>query len=376
MARTSPEIAIVGGGIGGLTTAALLQQLGISVQIYEQATRFARVGAGIQQSPNAMKIIRRLGLEEHLREIANEPRAFYSRVWDTGEVTNELPLDLYEQRFGAPYLLLHRGDLHAALESIIPDGAVHFSKKLVGLDVAAGRVRLAFADGSTAEADAVIGADGVHSRVREFLHRAEDPKFTGYVAYRTTFPAALLGDRKISDNTKWWGPDRHIVTYYTQRSREEVYMVTAQPEPDFANESWSAKGSLAVLRDAYAGFHPEVQAVLWSCPEVYKWAIVERKPLSRWGEDRVTLLGDACHTMTPWMAQGAAVCMEDAAVLSRCLQGVDRDGLEQAFRRYEMTRMPRAAEIQRVASANTFNRGRTDPSWVYGYDAWEAPLAN
>ncbi len=369
-----PFIAVIGAGIGGLTTAALLRGAGIDVQIYEQAARFARVGAGIQQSPNAMRVLRRLGLEDRLRAVSNEPTTFYSRVWDTAEVTHEMDFTDCERRFGAPYFLLHRGDLHAAIESLIPEEIVHLNKRLTGIEERGSGVHLTFADGSTADPDAVIGADGVHSVVRETLQGPQELRFTGRVAYRTTFPARLLNGAPVSDNTKWWGPDRHIVTYYTKPDHSEVYFVTALPEPDFAIESWSAKGDLDELRAAYEGFHPLVRAILQACPEVHKWAIVERDPLTRWGEGRITLLGDACHPMTPWMAQGAAVSVEDAAVLARCLEGVDADGLAQAFRRYEATRLPRTAEIQRVASSNTFMRERTDPSWVYGYDALSTPI--
>src|SRR5262249_17633883 len=157
----------------------------------------------------------------------------------------------------------------------------------------------------------------------------------------TTFPAARLGNTVIDDCSKWWGPDRHLVMYYVKPRREEVYFVTSTPEPEFAVESWSAKGDLNTLREAYAGFHPRVQTVLAACPEVHKWALVERAPLPRWGEGRVTLLGDACHPMTPYMAQGAATAIEDAAVLSRCLDGVEVDGVGEALRRYELSRKER-----------------------------------
>jgi salicylate hydroxylase/6-hydroxynicotinate 3-monooxygenase len=362
--------------MGGLTAAATLRRVGIEVQVYEQASKFARIGAGIQQSPNATKVLRVLGLEAHLRRIAFAPQSWLNREWDTGAPTNELSLGNYiEERFGAPYLLLHRGDLHAALVSIVPGEIIHLNRKLVGLEQTRADIILSFADGSRAQADAVIGADGVHSMVREIVLGPEKPRFTGRVAYRTTFPAALLGDLKIDDCTKWWGPDRHIVIYYVNPNREEIYFVTSTPEPEFAVESWSTKGDLSVLREAYAGFHPQVRAVLAACPDVHKWALVERDPLPRWGEGRVVLLGDACHPMTPYMAQGAATAIEDAAVLSRCLEGVDDDGVEEAFRRYELSRKDRTSRIQLTSRLNTWLHQKTDTDWVYGYDAWQEPLA-
>ncbi len=377
MAKRKLSVAIIGAGMGGLTAAATLRRVGIEVRIYEQASKFARIGAGIQQSPNAIKVLRELGLEAHLCRIAFEPRSWLNREWDTGTPTNEFQLGSYvEERFGAPYLLLHRGDLHAALASIVPSEIIHLNKKVVGLEQTWAGVTLFFANGSRAQADAVIGADGVHSVVREILLGPEKPRFTGRVAYRTTYPAARLGDMRIDDCTKWWGPDRHIVIYYVNSRRDEIYFVTSTPEPEFEVESWSAKGDLKVLREAYAGFHPQVQAVLAACPEVHKWALVERDPLPRWGEGRIVLLGDACHPMTPYMAQGAATAIEDAAVLSRCLDGIDVDGAEEAFRRYELSRKNRTSRLQLTSRLNTWMRQKTDADWVYGYDAWREPLAD
>ncbi|HKV54513.1 MAG TPA: FAD-dependent monooxygenase [Candidatus Binataceae bacterium] len=370
------SIAIIGAGIGGLATAAALRRIGLAVQVYEQASQFARVGAGIQQSPNAIKVLRGLGLEAHLRAVAFQPSASRNRDFDTGAITNDYPLgEMVEARFGAPYLLLHRGDLHAALATLVPRDIVHLNHRVFALEPDRATVSIRFANGNRASADAVVGADGVHSVVRDFLLGADRPRFTGRVAYRTTFPAARLGGMAIDDSVKWWGPDRHIVMYYVNRRRDEVYFVTSTPEPDFEVESWSAKGDLKILREAYAEFHPQVRTVLAACPEVHKWALVERDPLPRWGEGRVVLLGDACHPMTPYMAQGAATAIEDAAVLSRCLEGLDADGVEAAFRRYEMTRKERTSRIQLTSRANTWMRRRTDADWVYGYDAWHAPLA-
>jgi len=372
------SIAIIGAGIGGLTAATLLSRLGFGVKVYEQAARFARVGAGIQQTPNAMRVHRRLGTEARLRATAFAAPKGISREWDSGSITNELPLgESIERRYGAPYLLMHRADLHAAIESVLPPGIVEFDRKLTGIDQDARRVRLTFADGTRAEAEAVIGADGVHSVVRGHMLGPERPRFTGRVAYRTTYPARLLGAAQVTPvRTKWWGPDRHMVVYFVTANRDELYFVTSQPEDAqwMTRESWSQKGDLKVLREAFAGFHPEVQAIVNACPDVHKWALMERDPLPRWCEERVTLLGDACHPMTPYMAQGAASALEDAAVLSRCLEGVDADGIARAFKHYEANRLPRTAEIQQTSSKNTWMRTATDPTWVYGYDAWSIPL--
>ena len=372
-----PSIAIIGAGIGGLAAAAAVRRRGIAVDVYEQADKFARVGAGIQQSPNAVRVLRGLGIEDRLRQVAFHPASSLNRDAASGAVTNDHPLGReLEQRYGAPYLTLHRGDLHEALASIVPRDCVHLGKKLVAIKARGARTELSFADGSEVEAEAVIGADGVHSLIRDTVAGPEQPRFIGRLAYRTTFPAALLRGVEVGPSrTKWWGVDRHIVIYFVKPDRSEVYFVTSQPEPGFTVESWSAMGDVNELRKEFSAFHPQVRHVLDSCPSVHKWALVDRDPLTRWSEGNVTLLGDACHPMTPYMAQGAAMAMEDAAVLSRCLAGVERDGVSDAFRRFEATRKPRTSRVQLSSRTNTWLKSPTDPDWVYGYDAWNAPLA-
>ena len=372
------SIAIVGAGIGGLAAATLLRRAGHEVHVFEQAAQFARVGAGIQMAPNAMKVLRLLGVEEQLVNKAFQADYALSRAWDTGEPSSELPLgESVAQEFGAPYLFLHRADLHAAIASLVSSDNVHLNMKLKFFDQKASGVDLHFTNGVMIKADAVIGADGVHSLVRTQILGPERPRFTGKVAYRTTFPASRIqGVNMAPVRTKWWGADRHMVVYFVTRNRDELYFVTSVPEKAdwMTPESWSAKGDLEELRAAYAGFHPEVQAILQACPEVYKWALFEREPLPRWSEGRVALLGDACHPMTPYMAQGAASALEDAAILSRVLTGVEADGLDTAFKLYEVIRKPRASAIQSGSSANTWLKGKTDPAWVYGYDSTTVPL--
>lgn len=376
MGRHKLAVAIIGAGMGGLAVAATLRRVGFDAQVYEQAPRFARIGAGIQMMPNSMKVLRGIGVEERLRHVAFAPDSHLNRVWDTGAIMRELPMP--ESLFGAPYLCMHRADLHDALASAVPPESVHLGKKLVGLDRAGNQITLTFADGARARADAVIGADGVHSRVRELIIGPDMPIHKGRIAYRAVFPAALLGGREIGPSrTKWWGTDRHIVIYYTTRARSEIYFVTSVPEPAewLTQESWSAKGDVNELRRAYEGFHVDVRSVLEACPDCHKWAILEREPLARWSEGRIVLLGDACHPMTPYMAQGAATAIEDAAILARCLDSTSGEDVEGAFRRYEAHRKPRTSRIQAISSANTWMKGGdNDTSWLYGYDAWNVPL--
>jgi 2-polyprenyl-6-methoxyphenol hydroxylase-like FAD-dependent oxidoreductase len=370
------SIAVIGAGMGGLNAAATLRQAGFEVQVYEQASRFVRIGAGIQIMPNAMKVLRRIGIDGRLRRVAFQPYSHLNRASDTGALLRELPMP--EDLFGAPYLCMHRAELHHALLSALPPGIIHLDKKLIGLEQDGAQVTLFFADGARAHAGAVIGADGVHSVVREMIIGPDMPIHKGRIAYRAVYPSALLNGFDVGPSrTKWWGPDRHIVIYYTTPDRSEIYFVTSVPEPAewLTRESWSAKGDVRELRQAYEAFHPDVRAVLAACPDCHKWAILEREPLQRWSQGRVVLLGDACHPMTPYMAQGAGTAIEDAAVLTRCLQDCGGEDIEAAFRRYEALRKPRTSRIQAISSANTWMRGGDDDtSWLYGYDAWNVPL--
>jgi salicylate hydroxylase/6-hydroxynicotinate 3-monooxygenase len=372
----TPSLAIVGAGMGGLAAAATLRQAGFDIRVYEQAPAFARVGAGVQMMPNSMKVLRGIGVEAPLRRGAFQPYSHLNREGATGRVLRELPMP--EDLFGAPYLCMHRAALHETLLGAVPGDLICLGKKLVGLDQRAGGVELGFADGTRAQADAVIGADGVHSVVRDIIIGPDMPIHRGRIAYRSVFSSALLNGFDIGPSrTKWWGPDRHIVIYYTNPARGELYFVTSVPEPAewVTRESWSAKGDIDELRKAYQEFHHDVRAVLDACQDCHKWAILERDPLPRWSDGRVALLGDACHPMTPYMAQGAATAIEDAAVLARCLKEVQGQDIEGAFARYEAHRKPRTSRIQAISSANTWMKGGDDDtSWLYGYDAWNAPL--
>jgi 6-hydroxynicotinate 3-monooxygenase len=371
------SIAVVGAGMGGLAVAGTLRRVGFTnVRVYEQASRFARIGAGIQMMPNSMKVLRGIGVEDRLRRVAFAPYSHLNRKWDTGEVMNELPMP--ESLYGAPYLCMHRADLHDALASVVPSEIVHLNKKLVALAQTGREVTLAFADGARESANLVIAADGVHSTVRDLILGPEKPLHKGRVAYRAVFPASLMRGKDIgASRTKWWGPDRHIVIYYTKADRSEIYFVTSVPEPAewMTRESWSAKGDVRQLRAEYEGFHGDVRAVLNACPDCHKWAILEREPLPSWSEGRVVLLGDACHPMTPYMAQGAATSIEDAAILARCLEAARDHDVEAALARYEAHRKPRTSRIQAISSANTWmQQGEQDTSWLYGYDAWSVPI--
>ena len=376
MTADKPSIAIIGAGIGGLTAAASLTRLGFKAGVYEQAAQFAPIGAGIQLTANAMKALGGLGLVERLRREGFAPAAFHSREWNTGTVTNVLTMgQSLEQRYGAPDLMIHRARLHSALAALTPPDRIHFGKRLVAIQQNRSGAALVFADGSRVEAEVVIGADGIHSVVREALFGVEQPRFTGRVAYRTTYPTTRIDGIAIDERAKWWGPDRHVVHYFTTANKDEIYFIAVTPEPDFQVESWSAEGDKDMLLAAFAGFHPHVLAILAAAPEVRKWALVERDPMPSWGNNNVILLGDACHPMPPYMAQGAASAIEDAVVLARCLDRTARGNISAALAVYAAIRKERTARMQLTNRENTWLRQKTDTDWVYEYDAWHAPLA-
>jgi 6-hydroxynicotinate 3-monooxygenase len=376
--RDRPRIAIVGAGLGGATAAVLLAQAGYTVSIYEQAPAFGRVGAGIHLTANVMKVMRHIGVERRLRETGFEPANWFSRDAATGDVLLEIPLGrVAEERYGAPYLTVHRGDFHDVLTNAIPPGAIQLNKRLVGLDTAEKKiVRLEFHDGTVAEADLVIGADGLNSKVREMLLGPEKPLYSGYVAHRSAFPASLLGELQLQDCVKWWSSDRHIVVYYITRSRSEIYLVTGVPEPEWTAEAAWVPSTTNELRRAFEGYHPDIQQLIGASREVTKWPLMERDPLPLWSRGRAVLVGDACHPMKPHMAQGAAMAIEDAAMLVRCLTEVGADSFDAAFKLYEANRVGRTSRVQRGSQRNIWLRDPSDgnPDWVFDYDVFDVAL--
>jgi 6-hydroxynicotinate 3-monooxygenase len=371
MKRTT-RIAVIGAGLGGATVAAFLQREGFEVRLYEQARAFERIGAGIHVSANVMKVLRHLGAEHRLSQIGIHPDKFTSRKWDTGEVLFELPLgETGEQKYGASYITVHRGDLHAAILDKVLPGTIAFGKQLV--DVTSDRVTadLHFSDGSTVDADVVIGADGVNSKLRDAVAGPGKSRFVGAVAHRAIYPSSLLAGMALRNCTKWWGPNSHILIYYIERSRDEIYLVTSAKGEWHSQKAWELCSREEVMR-AFDGFHPEVRKVIETAPQLTKWPILDIAPIDRWSKGNLVLLGDACHAMTPYMASGAAMAIEDAAVLARCLlQSEDHFA---AFALYEASRLPRVKKVQKISAENSFLRYPTDPTWVFGYDAVTVPL--
>lgn len=375
------RVAIIGGGLGGLTAGVLLQDYGFDVKIYEQAPQLARIGAGINIYPNGMQVLQATGISDQLTSIGLMLETWFSRVWDTGDLLYSQPEREWHEKYGAPHIILHRGDLQAILSKRLQPGSLEYAKQLAGIDEVGEAVKLRFADGSSAEADVVIGADGINSRVREILLGPQPPKYSGYVAYRSIFPTSRLarpldsdGAKFWSDNRHWANEDRHMIIYYTTRARDEVYFVTGSPDPNWEGTS-PVNVTIKEVKDHYAGFHEEVQRVIDASVQISKWPLLIRDPLPLWSSGKVVLLGDACHPMKPHMGQGAGMAFEDAAVLARCMNA-EAGNLSEAFALYERTRRERAAKVQRISNQNTFLKYEEDPSWCFGYNATTAPLVS
>ncbi len=271
------QAAVVGGGVGGLTAAAALLRSGVDVTVYEQSSGFSRVGADVNLTPNAVKALDGLGggVADWLRAHGGRPRFRLSRMWDTGEETSRVALgDDAHERYGAPQLTVHRGDLMSALERDLPGGVIELGRRLESIEDGADGVRLRFADGSDAFADVVVGADGIHSRVRHALLGPDEPEFTGIVAFRAVIPSdAVAGLANADCFTKWWGPDpaMQIVTF--PLGLDEVFVFATVGQTAWTEESWTAPGSIDELLSLYADFHPEARTLLDRCDGVLKSAL-------------------------------------------------------------------------------------------------------
>jgi salicylate hydroxylase len=369
-------IGISGGGVGGLSAAIALRRQGHDVVVFEQARQFLRIGADVNLTPNAVRALDGLGVGDALRKTAARPTHRISRTWDSGEETSRLEMaDSAEKRYGAPQLTIHRADLLKALEAELPSEAIKLGKRTTAFVDEGGKVIVRFADGTEQSVDALIGADGIHSAVRTMMFGPESPQFTGLVSYRGVVPREKLSISNLDAFTKWWGPtpSSQIVTFPLNRG-EETFVFATTAQDDWRQESWTLPGDVEELRRAYADFHPEARALLAACTAVTKSALYIRDPLPVWSVGRTTLLGDACHPMVPFMAQGACMAVEDAVVLARTMEGAKAADIPAALKRYEAARQERTARVQIGSRGNEWLREGGNADWVYAYDAWGVSL--
>jgi salicylate hydroxylase len=346
------RVAIVGGGLGGLAAAAFLHQAGVPAVVYEQARELREVGAGIMVAPNAARMIRRLGVLGEFRERAVRlDTGWEFRRWQDGTVLSAQDLTSESaRRYGEHTYTVHRADLLEAVRSAVPAGTVRLGKRLDGFAVSGAGVRLRFADGEQAEADVLIGADGIHSVIRATLTEPAPPAHSGMCAFRALVPAGAAPQyARRPAQAVWLGPGRHVV-HYPVSGGELINMVAVAPAGGYATESWTATATVEEFLAEFDGWDARLVSLIKAARTPGRWALLIRQPLPRWTWGPVTLLGDAAHPMLPFLGQGAAQAFEDAAVLAGCLADGQADPAR-ALRRYESERLGRASRVQEGSHA-------------------------
>ena len=350
------NICIVGAGLGGLSAALALLQKGFRVTVLEQAAALGEIGAGVQLGPNAVGVLYRMGLQAPLEQVTCETLGKRVRLWNTGQTWPLFDLGtVAREMYGYPYLTVHRADLHRALVDAVralqPDALV-LNAKLHSLQTRSDGVSLQLADGRVWEADAVIGADGVHSRVRAALFGEDAPRYSGVMAWRGVIDASKLPTHMREPyGTNWVGPGAHVVQY-PLRQGALMNFVGAIEGNRWEIESWSERGTREECLGDFVGWHEEVQAMIHAIEVPYKWVLKVRDPMDTWSRGPVTLLGDACHPTLPFLAQGAAMAMEDGYMLARAMALCPTDAA-QGFARYEAVRKARTARVVEGSAANT-----------------------
>jgi len=385
------RVAIIGGGIGGLTAAIALSRAGVEVRVYEAAAELREIGAGVALHPNAMRVLRAIGVEDRVRKVAGRSEWAVTRNGMTGRLISRTSRREQGALQGIEGATAHRADLLDVLAAAVPLGA-----RCVSVATAGDSAEATFADGSTAEADVIVGADGIHSAVRTALFGPDAPRFTGKICYRSVIPAAAVrGTPLAADNGQWLGPHGTIVLY-PLRGEELINVVCHYDDESYRHESWVARCEGAEVLERYAGWHESLLRLFAAGDTWYKWALYDRDPIPAWTSGRVTLLGDAAHPMLPYLGQGACQAIEDGVVLATALSAPEAAAdPAAALGRYERTRRPRASRVVLTARARgvsnhltsplaafrrdlgiavrkRFNRRDTDgrgAAWLSGYDA-------
>jgi len=359
------HVLIAGAGIGGLATALALQRAGIKVSLYEQAATLGEVGAGLTLASNASRILQHLGLGAVLEDLAVIPARGAVKHFRTGRTLVDIPRGTTQvERFGAPYCQIHRNDLHQALVAAVQSadrGCLHLGCKLEDFGQDTQGVTALFSNGQTARGDLLVGCDGIRSTVRSRLFGTEDPRFTGYVAWRGLVPMERLSaSLVVPDSAVWIGPG-HFLTRYKIRRGELLNYIAIARTNGWVEEGWSVRSTVDALLAEFRDFEPSARSILMATPpdQCFKWGIFDRDPLPVWSTGRVTLLGDAAHPTTPFLGQGAAIALEDGIVLARAI--VAAGSVAEALARYEQARVARANAVLVASRENGLNLTTTDP---------------
>jgi salicylate hydroxylase len=349
----SKKIVIAGAGIGGLCAALALAQRKFEVAVYEQSPQLGEVGAGLQLSPNAMHVFAAYGIADDIKAKAFSPDSAVMRHYKTGKTYFTVPLgNAARQKYGAHYLHIHRADLHTILYNacVNMNVSIHLGKVFQSYQQTAKNLIIKFNQNDSVEADILVGADGIKSKVQACMLGDIAPEFTGQVAWRGVVETHKLPKQLIKPNANLWvGPGKHFVSYYL-RGGNLVNFVAVQERTDWQKESWSEPGDSNELRATFAGWHPEVTELLNTAEDCFLWALFDRKPLKKWSDQKVTLLGDACHPMLPFLAQGAAMAIEDSYALAHCL--ASNTDTQAALKTYQNIRIPRTRTVQLNARKN------------------------
>lgn len=347
------KVLVAGAGIGGLCAALALTKRGFDVAVYEQSAVLGEVGAGLQLSPNAMHVLQALDIAEEVKAKAFRPQAAVMRHYLTGKHYFTVPLgDTGTQKYGQDYLHIHRADLHAILHHACEKSnvVIHLGQAIQGYQQASNSVMVELAKGESLETDLLIGADGIKSKVQACMLGQTPAEFTGQVAWRGVVEANKLPKGLIKPNANLWvGPGKHFVSYYL-RGGDLVNFVAVQERTDWQKESWNEAGNINELRNTFNGWHPEVTELLAATESCFLWALFDRQPLNQWTDKNVVLLGDACHPMLPFLAQGAAMAIEDSYALAHCL--ASDNSTQAALKAYQDMRLTRTSDIQLAARKN------------------------
>ena len=315
------RIAIVGAGLGGLAAAAALRQQGFEAEVYEQAPELGAFGAGINLSANAVKVFAALGLKERLSEVSYEPGGYAWKNWNDGSMTRILRLDHSPSRYGSNYYVTHRSDLHRVLCEALPAASIHLGKRCVGVELRAHSAALSFADGTSAEADIVIGADGIRSAVRKQVFGGEGCRYAGTMCWRTLVPAETFPEGFHDRNLNSWAGevrDRFVISYFVRRGTHINILAVAR-QAEWTSESWSVPSTREDMMARFADVGPKLAQLLGSAQEVFKWGQFTGEPAAQWTRGRVVLLGDSAHAMLATWGQGACMAFEDGCILARWL---------------------------------------------------------